>query len=169
MPLPESVSGLRAEQLGSLFFLEVLDQWQCSIGTCQVVASCEGQRGKNFSEWSQVQTAFFEIHKCTQRGTSHTHIYQSSQNIYTQKENPPWPAQHWRACPELLTHAGVACAPHYTVVPCLGPLMLRKATSLNDSCHSFSLCLLLYSCNTSVLVSSQASEVAEINMAVETE
>lgn len=75
VPLPESVSGLRAEQLGSLFFLEVLDQWQCSISTCQVVASCEGQRGKNFSEWSEVQTVFFEIHKYTQRGTSHTHRY----------------------------------------------------------------------------------------------
>lgn len=75
VPLPESISGLWTEQLGSLFFLEVLDQWKCSISTCQVIASCEGQQGKNSSEWSQVsyksqvQAVFSEIHKYTWRGT----------------------------------------------------------------------------------------------------
>ena len=61
VPLPESISSFWTQQLGSLVFLEVLDQQKCSISTCQGISSCEGQQGKNNSQWLQTPHQFQRV------------------------------------------------------------------------------------------------------------
>lgn len=88
-------------------------------------------------KYRQFSLRYLNTHR---EAASHTHRHESCQNIYTQKENPPWPAQNWRVCSQLLRDMQGLHVLHITDwCPWLGPLMLRKVISLNDSCCSFSL------------------------------
>lgn len=129
VPLPQSVSGLGAEQLGSLFLLEVLDQWKCSISTCQVIAPCEGQQGKNLSEWSQsqVQAVFFEIyvHTHTQRQPA-THIDMKVARIFTHKRKTLPGLHNTGGCVLSCSETCKGCTCSILHSTALGPLLLKK-------------------------------------------